>query len=765
MEKQKNKLFLIISFLMKSALYCFFFFLVFLVVGCSKKEEREGQKISEIKTTGKETYSYEPFFLPLSIEADDIFSLCRKENRIFMLGSKEKEEHYFLISCDLNGKDMIQTKLVLKKGEKAELLSINSKGQYYLLTSIFVKKKEREQYYLHILKEDGTSAKRYHLKEEEKNPIYIGKGRAVIMEDGSVLATGYQDQKVYFFDSKGNNKKQFDFRNEVMGIFLAGDGNYYIYGCDDSEINTIVKKLDLEKGFSKEIALNDSYQKNSPDIFAGKETILYLNYRSKVFSFDLTEGNIKPLFDWINIGINEDNIREVFFIDDNSFLIVEKTEQAKIGFVIVKRVENKEVEEKKVLTLACTKLNKKVKEHILDFNRKERDYQIEVKDYSEYEDAVNALNLDMISGQIPDILCMDGLPIDRYQKKGILTDLYPLMEEDKEVKKEDFIDSVRNAAEQDGKLFIMGSTFCLNALVGSKELLKDKDYITLKDLEKIYKTMSGDSVFIDFMSRQDFPCSVVCDQMENYINWESGEVFFNTKEFIEVLEFSKNFPDRKDVYIGKNKSAKDGTILLKKFSFTQLDMIQEYDKIWKNSGGCSVVGYPKQEKDTKISMEFQEPAFAITEQCSEKKGAWKFLHQFFTYEYQVQGGNDVFHSLLGIPVRKDALKKKLMYATTVKSYTEKDGTRIEPINTISQDGEYEIKIGPLSKKEVKKIYSIIDRIGRIGISYNIATDMTTQKVCEIIEEELGAFFAEDKTAEETAEIIQNRIKLYVSEML
>ncbi len=757
MRKQKSRFF-IISLLKQFALYCLFFFLIVVVAGCGKQKEKKVQK----EITKQEAYHYQSFFQPIPIEADDIFSLCRKENRIFMLGSKEKEEHYFLISCDFNGKDMIQTKLVLKKGEKAELLSINSKGQYYLLTSIFVKKKEREQYYLHILKEDGTSAKRYHLKEEENYPIYIGKGRAVIMEDGSVLAIG--NQEVYLFDSKGKKKKQFDFRNEVIGIFFAGDGNYYSYGYDNSEINIIIKRLDLEKGFSKEIALND-LQKNSLDIFAGKETILYLNDRSKVSSFDLTEGNIKPLFDWISIGINEDNIREVFFIDDNSFRMIEKTEQAKLEFIIVKRVENKEVEEKKVLTLACTKLNKRVKEHILDFNRKEKDYQIEVKDYSEYEDVVNALNLDMISGQIPDILCMDGLPADRYQKKGILTDLYPLMGEDKEVRKEDFIDSVRNAAEQDGKLFIMGSTFCLNALVGSKELLKDKNYITFKDLEKIYKTMPGDNVFIDFMSRQDFPCSVVCDQMENYINWESGEVFFNTKEFIKVLEFSKNFPDRKDIYIGKNKSAKDGTILLKKFSFTQLDMIQEYDKIWKNSGGCSVVGYPKQEKDTKISMEFQEPAFAITEQCNNKKGAWKFLRQFFTYEYQMQGGNNVFDSLLGIPVRKDALKKKLKYAMTVESYTEKDGTRIEPINTTSQDGEYEIKIGPLSKKEVKKIYSIIDCIGRIGISYNIATDMTTQKVCEIIQEELGAFFAEDKTAEETAEIIQNRVKLYVNETL
>lgn len=38
-----------------------------------------------------------------------------------------------------------------------------------------------------------------------------------------------------------------------------------------------------------------------------------------------------------------------------------------------------------------------------------------------------------------------------------------------------------------------------------------------------------------------------------------------------------------------------------------------------------------------------------------------------------------------------------------------------------------------------------------------------QSLMEIINDEAGAFFAGEKTAEETAQIIQNRVQLYMAE--
>ena len=45
----------------------------------------------------------------------------------------------------------------------------------------------------------------------------------------------------------------------------------------------------------------------------------------------------------------------------------------------------------------------------------------------------------------------------------------------------------------------------------------------------------------------------------------------------------------------------------------------------------------------------------------------------------------------------------------------------------------------------------------------IAFDAASEEINKIIEEEAQAYFAGDKTAQEAAGLIQNRVKLYVSE--
>ena len=39
------------------------------------------------------------------------------------------------------------------------------------------------------------------------------------------------------------------------------------------------------------------------------------------------------------------------------------------------------------------------------------------------EDAVKALNTEIMAGKGPDVLCLDGLPLDSYLSKGMLADL------------------------------------------------------------------------------------------------------------------------------------------------------------------------------------------------------------------------------------------------------------------------------------------------------------------------------------------------------
>lgn len=53
---------------------------------------------------------------------------------------------------------------------------------------------------------------------------------------------------------------------------------------------------------------------------------------------------------------------------------------------------------------------------------------------------------------------------------------------------------------------------------------------------------------------------------------------------------------------------------------------------------------------------------------------------------------------------------------------------------------------------------MVDRIGKENSYDTFYNDIT-----EMINEETKAFFAGDKTAKETAEVLQSRVKIYVSE--
>ena len=68
----------------------------------------------------------------------------------------------------------------------------------------------------------------------------------------------------------------------------------------------------------------------------------------------------------------------------------------------------------------------------------------------------------------------------------------------------------------------------------------------------------------------------------------------------------------------------------------------------------------------------------------------------------------------------------------------------------------EIKIAPLTQEERDYIADYIKGITKVSGGYDV-------HIQEVIDEEIKAFFAGDKTAEEAAKMIQNRISIYISE--
>lgn len=719
------------------------------------------------KNTGEEDYIYQASFQNIGVSFD-VANVCMHEGRVYMIGSEyqegKKKDSYsykaYLVSCKLDGSDVKKSEVKLKETEYVQYFDMDGENQLRLLVTLFTydekTQESKSKDYIYTMDVNGKIKEKCEVKKKNDD-FYIRD--AILSEDMFLAVSG---SKVYTFDMKGKQGKVYELGRNIEDIVQTEDGKVYVYTYYDDSY--MLKELNMESGDFKEVVRLDFYHIYNVDMHAGKGKDIYINDTNNVYRLNLGTGEITTLFNWINSNINSNDVRGYFPAEDGRFVVVNSVYEknnTRIELATLKKENAANIKEKTILKLSCAYMEDGIKNNILSFNKNNKNYQIEVKDYSGYEDPAAQLNLDITSGDIPDILSMNSLPVSQYIKKDLLADLYPLMEKDKEISKEDFIESVINAIEKDGKLYYMGAAFTVRGLIGSKKNLKDIESWTLDDMKKLYDNMPENGVFMPGISRQLFIQNILGNQMERYVNWNTGEVTFDSGDFIKILEFAKSFPDEEEME--EEARAKEqanvpvmvqkGRLMLDDFYLLTLDHIQMYTKMYKKAGGFELLGYPSSENNDSLFMSFDDAALAITEKCSDKEGAWEFMRLFLTYDTQ-----KTTYYYLGLPTRKDALEKQLEHAMATEQYTDDEGTEVYPISEIIGWDGYTVELGPLSEEEVSLIRSMIGRVGKC-ISY----DSAAEEICKIIMEEAKAFFAGDKTAQETAQVIQSRVKIYVSE--
>lgn len=91
---------------------------------------------------------------------------------------------------------------------------------------------------------------------------------------------------------------------------------------------------------------------------------------------------------------------------------------------------------------------------IVEYNKTNDEYRINVVDYSEYatDDDYNAgvtkLTTEIISGSVPDIFLTSNLPIDKYAAKGVIADLNTFMDGGNGLSRDYFVPQVMSALER-----------------------------------------------------------------------------------------------------------------------------------------------------------------------------------------------------------------------------------------------------------------------------------------------------------------------------
>ncbi|MBQ4607141.1 MAG: hypothetical protein IJB15_10570, partial [Clostridia bacterium] len=148
---------------------------------------------------------------------------------------------------------------------------------------------------------------------------------------------------------------------------------------------------------------------------------LYL-YRDSDNVYGVKEGveTGEKLFSWLDCDVDSNNVEQFAVLDDGQVIALERDWSAGNGscnLVRMEQVDPATLPEKQELVLGCMYLDYNLRPLIVRFNRNNSDIRIVVRDYSElaqdgaYEDAIQRLNTEIISGAGPDILAVDSVPL------------------------------------------------------------------------------------------------------------------------------------------------------------------------------------------------------------------------------------------------------------------------------------------------------------------------------------------------------------------
>jgi ABC-type glycerol-3-phosphate transport system substrate-binding protein len=238
----------------------------------------------------------------------------------------------------------------------------------------------------------------------------------------------------------------------------------------------------------------------------------------------------------------------------------------------------------------------------------------------------------------------------------------------------------------------------------------------------------------------------------DYVNWSTGECNFDSQDFKDILEICNRGTDEEAGYEEDSESMptllQSGKVLFCEGSFG-LDEMQMYSKMFNDN--LVFIGYPAEDKQGSYFSLYNN--LGIYSKSEVKDAAWEFIRTFMTKEYQgkqVSTGN-----MWNIPSRKDAYDLKVQIAMATEKFTDEYGTEHEPVDSTWGWDDLEVQIGPSSQADVDAYTELIDSTTKIG-GYN-------QSIMDIIVEESKSYFTGDKTVDEVADVIQNRVKTYVNE--
>ncbi len=512
--------------------------------------------------------------------------------------------------------------------------------------------------------------------------------------------------------------------NGFRGMTIAG-GSVYLLHSDISGV-----KIGLASPESCSISANLTADVNVYDLIGGAG--LYINSGSDLYSLDPETGETVLVLNWVSAGVAGD-YKGATSLADGAFLYYDASELCLLEPAAYSG-------EPITLTLASME-PRFIRDAVIDFNASNEKYAVEIIDYSQYNTAyapeagVLRLDLDIVSGNAPDIIDLTGLPLGQYEGMGLLEDLSAYFErEGSPAMAENFL----NALKSGGKLCALVPCCTIMTIEAYGSDVDGMGELEFHDILALQKTMgSGANPFGATMSKKSFLETMLSVGNSRYIDWETGVCDFD-ESFKDMLRLAASLPDEYDLSTDLQMIASRDQLLSAQQVASVMDILA-FDYYF--GGDLALCGIPSAQNSGAVLCPYIMLGMSSTGE--NKDGAWEFMSMLLSERYQ-----DMYADLM-LPTTEYGLERVMAEADEL----------------LSSEGELylpdihgnEVSVEADSEKCLRLFRELLDSVTGV-CEFN-------QELFDIIWPEAQAYFCGDRGVDETIDIISSRVQIYVSEHL
>jgi len=357
---------------------------------------------------------------------------------------------------------------------------------------------------------------------------------------------------------------------------------------------------------------------------------------------------------------------------------------------------------------------------------------------ADYEKYIKTTNSALLSGTGADIIDLEDFPISKYVEKKLLADMKDTLDQ---INKNDLHMNILDALKVNGGLYTVPTKFYPGTFVGDGNVLEktikvdDKSWTwdQFEEVSRKFKQQSNgkeDRYALANYAPEAFLNILVENNSTDFIDPTTRKAKFDSTLFVQNMKQIKKMYD--DRIMTANKAQISNQLFYSTYFMSPLDVAEGAYRFYPNP---KVLQRPHPQGHKDGTTFFVRNQLGIRANSAVKDEAQKFIAFLLSEGAQSLPRDDGF-SLL-------------------KSVNDK---QISEIQKQAASGTYKSPSGETFKTSEKPFVELRQLI-------NTANRFVKQdnRVLSIVEEESKSFFSGQKTAEEAAKLIQNRVTTYLNE--